>query len=43
MSTVAKKTVHFKIDGKDATAPEGTVILEAAKRLSEQLGYLPQN
>ncbi len=32
MSTVARKTIHFKIDDKDVTAPEGTVILEAAKQ-----------
>ena len=32
MSTVVKKTINLKIDGKDVTAPEGTVILEAAKK-----------
>ncbi|NIQ00695.1 MAG: molybdopterin-dependent oxidoreductase, partial [Nitrospinaceae bacterium] len=32
MSTAVKKTVHFKIDGKDASAPEGTVLLEACKQ-----------
>ena len=26
MSTVVKKTVHFKINGKEASAPEGIVI-----------------
>ena len=31
MSTVAKKTINVKIDGKDVAVPEGTVILEAAK------------
>ena len=32
MSTVVKKTINLKIDGKDVTAKEGTVILEAAKQ-----------
>jgi formate dehydrogenase alpha subunit len=32
MSTAAKKEVHFKIDGKEITAPDGTVILDVAKR-----------
>ena len=43
MSTVAKKTVHFKIDGKDATAPEGTVILEAAKQHGYEVTNLCYN
>lgn len=32
MSVVAKKTIHFKINGQPVTASEGTVILDAAKR-----------
>lgn len=32
MSVVVKKTISLKIDGKDVTAEEGTVILEAAKQ-----------
>ncbi len=32
MSTVVKKQVAVKVDGKDITAPEGTVILDVAKR-----------
>ena len=31
MSTVVRKTVKFKINGEDASAPEGTVIIEVAK------------
>ena len=31
MSTVVKKVVNFKISGKDASAPEGTIIIEVAK------------
>ena len=31
MSTVVKKIVHFKINDEDASALEGTVIIEAAK------------
>ncbi len=31
MSTVVKKVVNFKINGKDASAPEGTIIIEVAK------------
>ena len=32
MSTVARKTVNFKLNGQDVSAPEGTVIIEAAKQ-----------
>jgi formate dehydrogenase alpha subunit len=31
MSIVVKKIVNFKINGNDASAPEGTIIIEAAK------------
>ncbi|MBI4389263.1 MAG: molybdopterin-dependent oxidoreductase [Nitrospinae bacterium] len=32
MSTVAKKTVKLKLNGQEVSAPEGTVILDVAKR-----------
>ncbi len=32
MSTLVKKTVNFTLNGKPLSAPEGTVILDAAKR-----------
>jgi len=32
MSTAVKKTINFKLNGEPVTAPEGTVILDAAKR-----------
>ncbi|MBI4384987.1 MAG: molybdopterin-dependent oxidoreductase [Nitrospinae bacterium] len=32
MSTVAKKTVKLKLNGREVSAPEGTVILDVAKR-----------
>lgn len=32
MSTVVKKSINFTLNGKSVTAPEGTVILDAAKR-----------
>ena len=32
MSTVVKKTINFTLNGEAITAPEGTVILDAAKR-----------
>jgi len=35
MSTVVKKTVHFKINGEEASAPEGTVIIEVAKQYGD--------
>ena len=32
MSTVVKKAINFTLNGEPVTAPEGTVILDAAKR-----------
>jgi formate dehydrogenase alpha subunit len=32
MSTVVKKTINFTLNGEPVTAPEGTVILDAAKQ-----------
>ena len=32
MTTRVKATINFKLNGKDISAPEGTVILDAAKR-----------
>ena len=43
MSTVAKKTVHFKINGKEASAPEGTVIIEIAKQHGVEITNLCYN
>ena len=43
MSTVAKKTVHFKINGKEASAPEGTVIIEVAKQHGVEITNLCYN
>ena len=43
MSTVVKKTINLKIDGKDVTAPEGTVILEAAKKNGFEVSNLCYN
>ena len=31
MSTVVKKSIHFTLNGQPVIAPEGTVILDAAK------------
>ncbi|KMP10734.1 NADH-quinone oxidoreductase, subunit G [Candidatus Nitromaritima sp. SCGC AAA799-A02] len=43
MSTVVKKTIHFKINGKDVSAPEGTVIIEAAKQNGFEITNLCYN
>ena len=43
MSTVVKKTVHFKINGKEASAPEGTVIIEIAKQHGVEITNLCYN
>jgi len=43
MSTVVKKTVHFKINGKEASAPEGTVIIEVAKQHGVEITNLCYN
>jgi len=43
MSTVVRKTVNFKINGKDASAPEGTVIIEAAKQHGVEVTNLCYN
>ena len=43
MSTVVKKTLNLKIDGKDVTAPEGMVILEAAKQHGFEVSNLCYN
>ena len=32
MTTRVKNIINFKLNGKDISAPEGTVILDAAKR-----------
>ena len=33
MSTVEKKNLNVKINGKEATVPEGTVVLEVCKKM----------
>ena len=43
MSTVVKKTVHFKINGKEASASEGTVIIEVAKQHGVEITNLCYN
>jgi len=43
MSTVVKKTVHFKINGEEASAPEGTVIIEVAKQHGVEITNLCYN
>ena len=43
MSTVVKKTVHFKINGEEASAPEGTVIIEVAKQYGVEVTNLCYN
>ncbi|MFQ5450543.1 MAG: molybdopterin-dependent oxidoreductase [Nitrospinaceae bacterium] len=43
MSTVVKKTIQFKINGKEVSAPEGTVILEAAKQHGFEITNLCYN
>ncbi len=43
MSTVVRKTVNFKINGEDASAPEGTVIIEAAKQHGVEVTNLCYN
>ncbi len=43
MSTVVKKTINVKIDGKDVSVPEGTVILEAAKLNNFEVSNLCYN
>jgi len=43
MSTTAKKIVPFKLNGKDATAPEGQVIIEAARQHGVEISNLCYN
>jgi len=43
MSTVVKNTINFKIDGKDVSAPEGTVILEVARQNGFEVSNLCYN
>lgn len=43
MSTVVKKIVNFKLNGKDVSAPEGTVIIEAAKQQGLEITNLCYN
>lgn len=43
MSTVVKKTINIKINGKDVSAPEGTVILEVAKQNGHEVSNLCYN
>lgn len=43
MSTVARKTIHFTINGQPISAPEGTVILDAAKRAGIYITNLCSN
>lgn len=43
MSTIVKKTLHFKINGQEASAPEGMVILEAAKQHDFEISNLCYN
>ncbi|MCA9483549.1 MAG: molybdopterin-dependent oxidoreductase [Nitrospina sp.] len=43
MSTVVKKTINFKLNGQPLTAPEGTMILDAAKRSGNFITNLCSN
>ena len=43
MSTVVKKTINFTLNGKPVTAPEGTVILDAAKQEGVLISNLCSN
>ena len=43
MSTVVKKIVNFKINGNEASAPEGTVIIEVAKQHGVEITNLCYN
>jgi formate dehydrogenase (NADP+) alpha subunit len=43
MSTVVKKIVNFKINGEEASAPEGTVIIEVAKQHGVEITNLCYN
>ena len=43
MSTVVKNTINFKINGKDVSAPEGTVILEVANQQGFEVSNLCYN
>ena len=43
MSTIVKKIVNFKINGIDASAPEDTVIIEAAKQHGIEITNLCYN
>ena len=43
MSTNVKQTVNFKINGKDASATEDTVIIEAAKQHGIEITNLCYN
>jgi len=43
MSTTVKKTVPFKLNGKEVTAPEGMVIIEAAKQHGVEITNLCYN
>lgn len=43
MSTVVKKTINVKIEGKEVSAPEGTVILEVAKQQGYDVSNLCYN
>lgn len=43
MSVKEKKAIQFKLNGRDATAPEGMVILEAAKRNGVEITNLCYN
>jgi formate dehydrogenase alpha subunit len=43
MSTTAKKIVPFKLNGKEVTAPEGMVIIEAAKQHGVEISNLCYN
>ncbi|MCH8312751.1 MAG: molybdopterin-dependent oxidoreductase [Nitrospinae bacterium] len=43
MSTIVKNTINFKINGKDVSAPEGTVILEVANQQGFEVSNLCYN
>ncbi len=43
MSTVVKNTINFKINGKEVSAPEGTVILEVANQQGFEVSNLCYN
>ena len=43
MSTVVRKTINFKINGKDVSAPEGTLIIEVAKQHGFEITNLCYN